>query len=79
MATILNNLGSITFANGDYLTAQRFVQESLKITRELGDKVGVAGTLRNLGLLLKEQNLFQNAFRVYLESWEIFHELHLIG
>jgi predicted ATPase/class 3 adenylate cyclase len=48
-AKALNGLGTIAHEQGDYAAARSWLEESLTIWREIGDKRGVATLLNNLG------------------------------
>lgn len=50
-ANALGNLGSGSFANGDYLSAETCLREGLALDRKMGDRQGIAQALIELGLL----------------------------
>jgi tetratricopeptide (TPR) repeat protein len=65
--TTLNNLSQIYKARGDYDTALRYLEASLAIQREIGDKAGEGTTLNNLSLLAYARGDYDTALR-YLEA-----------
>jgi predicted ATPase len=54
-AKALNGAGVLAESQGDWETAARFHQESLEISRGLGDLPGVAWSLNNLGVVAMNQ------------------------
>src|SRR5207248_10379186 len=48
-AKAFHGAGNLTHGQGDYATARSLFEESLSITRELGDKRGIASLLSDLG------------------------------
>ena len=66
--TTLNNLGQIYKALGDYATAQGYLEQSLIIRREIGDKAGKEGTtLNNLSPIYDARGDYATA-QGYLEQ-----------
>jgi tetratricopeptide (TPR) repeat protein len=65
--TTLNNLSQIYDARGDYDTALRYLEASLAIRREIGDKAGEGTTLNNLSSLAYARGDYDTALR-YLEA-----------
>ena len=51
-AGALKSLGMIVRVQYDYAAARLFLEESLKLFRELGERQGIAGCLHELGVLL---------------------------
>ena len=51
----LSNLGNAAQEQGNYAAARSLQEESLAISRELGDKRGIAGSLNSLGNVAKNQ------------------------
>ena len=70
----LHQLGILAQNIGDYGEARRLYEESLNIEQGLGDKIGVATTLHNLGALAQVSDLAE-ARRLYQESIDIKQEL----
>lgn len=50
------NLGSVAYAQGDYVAARALYEESLSMRREMGDKQGMAYALLGLGLVDLAEN-----------------------
>ena len=48
MGTTLNNISQIFRARGDYDQALEFLEQSLAIQKEIGDKSGMGTTLNNI-------------------------------
>jgi predicted ATPase/serine/threonine protein kinase len=55
-ATALHGIGTLAHNQGDNLKARAYLEESLSIWRELGDKLGIATVLNNLGWVACELN-----------------------
>ena len=51
----MNNISQIHKAKGDYDTALRYLQQSLKISQEIGDRQGMSPTLHNMALIYLQQ------------------------
>lgn len=66
-ATALSWAGSLADAQGDYVAAATFHEQSLAIRRELGDRRGVATALGNLGNIALDQGDF-DAARTHFET-----------
>ena len=49
LGTTLNNISQIYDAKGDYDTALRYLEQSLAISRQIGDLAGEGTTLTNIG------------------------------
>jgi len=72
----LNNISQIYDARGDYDSALRYLQQSLSIQQEIGDRAGMCPTLHNMAMILlnqkedmegfleKEQEAFQIALEI---------------
>ncbi|MBI3684412.1 MAG: tetratricopeptide repeat protein, partial [Acidobacteria bacterium] len=70
-AQILNEMGLVHEALSDWVEARRLYEESLAISRALGDQAGIATTLGNLGTLAWETGDWVEARRLYEESLAI--------
>ena len=53
MGTTLNNISQIFRARGDYDQALEFLEQSLAIRKEIGDKSGMGTTLNNISQILR--------------------------
>lgn len=60
---------------GNYNNAQKFYQESLEIEKKLGEKMGIAQGLHNLGNLAYVVGNLDEAGRLYMEGLKIKQEL----
>jgi adenylate cyclase len=67
LATSLYRLGDVTNSRDAYSEAQAYIQESLAIWRELGNKVGIADNLNLLGNMMQRQGAYADA-RTYLDQ-----------
>ncbi len=74
-ATALHNLGIIYQSQGEYKKALEKYNESLIISKELGDKKGIADTLHQLGNIHYLQGKYEKALEKYNESLKIEKEL----
>lgn len=75
IAIALNNLGVAAKDQGDYPRARTYLEESLAIKRQGGERRGIAVTLNNLGLTAKAQGDVTAAARYFDESYDLFHDL----
>lgn len=66
-ASTLHGAGLMTFYQGNYPNAKAYQEESLEISRERGDKAGIASSLIGLGLLALTQGDYAIA-KPYLEE-----------
>ena len=74
-AKALNAAGNLAWHQTDYRAAQALLEESLAISRELGDRGGIAQSLNNLGNVAIEQGDYPAARALYEESLAIRREL----
>ncbi len=74
-AKALIGAGLLAYRQGDYTSAGSLAEESLAITRELGEKRGIASSLNNLGLVAWTQGDYVAANAFYQESLAIRREL----
>jgi non-specific serine/threonine protein kinase len=74
-AHALSGAGHLTSGLGDYLAARTLYEESLNISRELGDKGAIAGSLSHLGTVAEYQGDYLAARALYEESLSIGREL----
>jgi tetratricopeptide (TPR) repeat protein len=73
-AKALTGAGTLAIWRGDYPSARPFLEESLAIRRELGDKQGIAASLSNLGVITTMQGDYAAARALYEESLAIRRE-----
>jgi tetratricopeptide (TPR) repeat protein len=71
----LSAAGILAWHQTDYRAAQTLLEESLAISRELGDRGGTASSLNNLGNVAIEQGDYPTARKLYEESLSIRREL----
>ncbi len=71
----LNNLSQIYDARGDYDSALRYLEESLAIRREIGDKAGEGATLNNLSQIYKARADYDSALGYLEQSLAICREI----
>jgi predicted ATPase/transcriptional regulator with XRE-family HTH domain/Tfp pilus assembly protein PilF len=73
-AKVLLGAGALAWAQGDYVRATRFYEASLAMYRELGDVMGIADSLNNLGVTVGEQGDYARATTLYEESLALRRE-----
>src|SRR5262249_49795434 len=66
--TALIGAGALAQIQGDYAAAARWYTEALALSRELGDKQGIARCLNNLGLLANYRDDYKRATDLLKES-----------
>ena len=74
-AKALEGLGNLVFGQGDYDEARGLVEESLAVSRELGDQRSIAIALAQLGRVAAGWGDYAEATRVLEESRALFGEL----
>jgi tetratricopeptide (TPR) repeat protein len=74
-ARALHGAGHLAFRLGDYPAARALLEESLAISRELGDRWGVAWQLNNLGNVAYHRQEYEEARAFYEQGMVIFREL----
>ena len=79
MAASLANLGNAVYEQGDTSAAQTLFEESLTISRELGDRHLTAITLHRLGMLEGAKGNHRTAEGLYQKSLTVLRELGLRG
>ncbi len=79
-AKALRVAGRLALDQGDYAQATALSEESLALSRELGDKRSIAASLRNLGVVARLQGDYGQARALHEESLALFRELgHKVG
>jgi predicted ATPase/DNA-binding CsgD family transcriptional regulator len=66
--------GMMSNYQGDHLSAEPLVQESLRLFKELGDKLGTAYALSNAGYVALGRGRYQQAITVIEEAADLFLE-----
>ncbi len=73
-AKALNGAGVLAESRGDWDTATRFHEESLEISRRIGDQRGVAWSLNNLGVAAVSQGDYDRAQALLEENLAVAEE-----
>jgi tetratricopeptide (TPR) repeat protein len=71
----LTSLGNVYKSLGEYQKAIEFYQQSLAITREIGDRGGEASSYNNLGNVYYSLGEYQKAIEFYQQSLAITREI----
>jgi predicted ATPase len=74
-AKALTGAGGLALSQGDYASARLFFEESMAISRELGDRKNYAKSLNGLGIIVHIQNGYAPARSLFEESLGISREL----
>jgi len=74
LADAQNNLGYVSSSRGDLKKAVDYYYKSLKISREIGNKHGIATTLNNIGIIYENQGNIPRALEYYRKSLKIQEE-----
>jgi tetratricopeptide (TPR) repeat protein len=73
--TTLNNISQIYDARGDYDTALKYLEQSLKIQQEIGDKSGEGTTLNNMATTAHARGDYDTALKYLEQSLKIRQEI----
>lgn len=71
----LNNIGYLAQQNGDLPRAVEYLEKSMKIQEEIGDKAGYAQSLNNIGIVYHAQGNVSKELDCFLTSVKISHEV----
>jgi len=71
----LNNISQIYDTRGDYETALKYLELSLEIKREIGDKSGEGTTLNNISQIYDARGDYETALKYLEQCLEIFREI----
>ena len=71
----MNNIGQIFEAYGDYERALVYLEQSLRIAREIGDKSGEGTTLNNLSGIYRARGDYETALQYLEQSLRIQREI----
>ena len=74
-STTLDNLSLIYQARGDYATALTYLEQSLAIRREIGDKEGESVTLNNISSIFQAQGHYDKALEYSKRDLAICREI----
>ncbi|MEI7846414.1 MAG: tetratricopeptide repeat protein [Chloroflexota bacterium] len=75
-AQVLNGAGLLISVQGDQPAASVYLQESLRLFRELGDKMGEAWALNHLGQTMNLSDQQEQAVPVFEASLQLFRKLN---
>ncbi|MDZ7404699.1 MAG: tetratricopeptide repeat protein [candidate division KSB1 bacterium] len=75
LGATLNNISQIYSARGDYATTLDYLQQSLKILREIGDRAGEGATLNNLATTAYAGGDYATALEYLQQSLKILREI----
>ncbi|MCK5521805.1 MAG: tetratricopeptide repeat protein, partial [Thiomargarita sp.] len=67
----MNNISQVFKAQGDYETALDYLQQSLQISREIGDRAVEGATLNNISTLYHAQGDYETALDYLQQSLQI--------
>jgi predicted ATPase len=73
-ARVAQFLGALTTAQGDFASAERFLQQSLSVYEELGDQWGIAASLNALAVSARDRGDYpaaQSNFERSLACWRM--------
>ncbi len=73
--TTLNNISQIYQARGDYDTALKYLEQSLKIRREIGDRAGEGVTLNNMATAAHARGDYDTALKFLEQDLKIGREI----
>ncbi len=74
LAFAYNNLGSITYAQGDYDRAEKYNRMSLELYQKTGNARGIASAINNLGGLAYARGDYEAALKLYQECVDLIAE-----
>jgi predicted ATPase/DNA-binding SARP family transcriptional activator/tetratricopeptide (TPR) repeat protein len=75
LAVVLNNLGTIENALGDYASARVYLRAAIEISEEIGDEAGVAIAWGNMGTSKFESGDYDQALLEFRRSLRLVREL----
>ena len=75
IASILHNLGSVEFAEGDYEAARSYAESSVNLRQSQGDEQGVCDTSHLLGDIANAEGNLELAGELYEKSLRISRQL----
>lgn len=68
-------LGAMTTAQGDFASAERFLEQSLALNRQIEDRWGIASSLNALGVSARDRGDYASAQESFERSLSCWHEL----
>ncbi len=75
VSLVLNQLSAVGIWLWDSEKATQTLNESLELSEEVGDRLGIARALRGLGLAARQQNQFEAAKEYYSRALALYEEL----
>jgi tetratricopeptide (TPR) repeat protein len=75
LAATLSNYGSIAVMKGEMDKALDFYMQGLQISREVGDKNGVMGSLQGVGVIYSQTGNYKKALECYEENLAMQKEI----
>ncbi len=72
---ILNWIGNFRISMGDNEQAKKYLEESLDLSKEIGDKRGIAESMLRLGNVTNSLGDFELAKNYYEESQDVYKEI----
>jgi tetratricopeptide (TPR) repeat protein len=70
-SSVYNSIAGLHYIQSNYSTALFYYLQSLQISEELNDIIGMARTLNNIGVLYMEQRLTDKALKYYTQSYNL--------
>jgi predicted ATPase/DNA-binding winged helix-turn-helix (wHTH) protein len=73
-ATVAHFIGALATAQGDYLAAEHYLEQSLSLYEELGDQSGIAASLNALAVSARDRGDYSSAqgnFEKSLACWRL--------
>jgi tetratricopeptide (TPR) repeat protein len=78
-AQVLNTIGNTRREMGEYGEAVEYLRESIRLKDSVGDRLGVATSLMNIGLAYSEQGRHAEALDCYGQVLTTFEDLRYTG
>src|ERR1700741_1854305 len=75
LSNAYNNIGFLAGSNGDNAKTLEYLQKSLAIQEEIGDKTGISTSLNNLAYIYENQGDIYKAIELYHRSLKIREEM----
>lgn len=75
-ARALNGAGNLAYNQADYTTGHALHEESMSISKELGDRLSYAASLNNIGIILRRRGEYARARLMFEEAIETNREIN---
>jgi len=69
-------MATTAHARGDYETALKYLEQSLKISQEIGDKSGYATTLHNMAAIALQNENIEKFIQYEMEAYQTALEIN---